>query len=177
MKKLLVLFLFATASMYSCSKSDHKPEKDALQIKVSSEKILTAGPCPPGYGVKASYIIDRLNFHKPRTSCNSGFGFCVNGHWEVTCIAGVPIYTPTGITPTGEVKIWLTIVNGRIELHMPTALSQTPEFTNVDMTTFEIENNSISIGKGGSSLGYVKGGVYNVQVIGSDYVVLMDVAN
>jgi hypothetical protein len=178
MKKLLLLVvIIAGLTIYSCSKNDDKLQTEALQIKASTDMILTAGPCPPGYGVKANYVIDRLNFHKPRTSCNSGFGFCVKGHWEFTCVAGVPIYTPTEITPAGEVKIWLTIVNGKIELHIPTALSQTPEFANIDMTTFEIEDSSISIGKGGSNLGYVKGGVYNVQVVGSDYVVLMNIAN
>src|SRR6476620_462113 len=77
----------------SCSKQTEK-EKKAANI---TEEI-------PSY-------IQPINFHKPRTNCTSGFGFCVKGTWDIICVNDRQTYY-SAITPDGIAHIWAQLLRG-----------------------------------------------------------------
>ena len=132
-------------------------------------------PCPPGYcAVGVTVFIDQFNFHKPRTGCQSGFGFCIKLHLEADC---APCWqTGEAKYKNGEVTGWFKIFNNKLELHLPLALGQSKEFINEDMSVFQVDDNTITIvNADGSTRCKIKGGEYAVTVSGNDYVILIDI--
>jgi hypothetical protein len=145
-------------------------------------------PCPPGQCiVNVAYVLDVLNFHKPRTDCKSQFGFCIKGHMEYDCVdAGTsPAATncnwesrySTGLRVAGtKVYAGFIVVNDVLELHIPRALAATAEFANEDMSLFHVDDNAIAIqSRAGMVLGYLKGGAYIVTSSANDFIVKIPV--
>ncbi len=140
-------------------------------------------PCPQGMCVtSASFMIDIFNFHKPRTNCQTGFGLCLRSHWEYTC--GFPPYclgqVNTGYRPetkieNGKVSGWFSIVNGKLELHLPVALETANSFQNTDFSTFHLDPDMIYLKNDqGAGIGKLKGGAYPVKKREQEFFVVID---
>jgi hypothetical protein len=146
-------------------------------VNISISQTTKVKPkCPPGYCIiNPAYVIDVFNFHKPRTSCSSRFGLCIEGHWTYDC---VPVGTP-GAThcnlgneersrlrvENGKVYVAFIIVDDVLELYIPKSLAQTEQFKNEDLTKFYIDDNTIQVkNPDGTSAGYLKAGEYTTTM-------------
>jgi len=144
-------------------------------------KQIPEGPCPDGecsYGV--SIVFDQFNFHKPRTSCTSGFGLCIKVHTEPICEPcpmGYP--TPDNMKTDisdGKVKAWWKLADNKIELHIPVDLQKVDGYGDVDFSLFEIDDESFIIDNQDKTIyATVKGGQYKVTKQENDFVVLLEI--
>ncbi len=110
-----------------------------------------------------------FNFHKPRTGCTTGFGLCVRFSTSITCEFCLRKNSITN----GMVISSAYLNEDEVELHLPLALQKEKEFTDTDMTSFEVEDDSWTITDEMGKLHNIKGGVYPVKVVDEDMVVML----
>jgi hypothetical protein len=156
-KLLLLLMIIASHSVFS------------QNIK-SDASLLDAGPsfpgCPSGYCPVGNISLDVLNFHKPRTSCTSGFGFCIKLSIMISCEpCGFKTYVKDN-----KVFAYAKIANNVAEIHIPTSLKYQKGFENADMATFEIEDKTISLKTASGIVKWLKSGIYPVVVLQDEYI-------
>lgn len=125
--------------------------------------------CPDETCPAASVSIDQFNFHKPRTSCSSGFGLCVKVSLSVGCIPCIR----KNVLSDGKVNAFFRWTGKELSLHLPLELNSKADFSKEDMTSFEVEESTISVSMPSGESYWVKAGVYPVVVIGDEYVVNM----
>ena len=136
-------------------------------------KSLTDGGfifCPDGTYPTATVTLNTFNLHKPRTNCMSGFGMCIKFSVSVYCAS---------TTGKSYIKTDKTIATAKVnsqtaELHLPVALKYEKSFEKTDFTKFEVEDKTLSFRSSTGIEKFVKGGVYPVNVIGDEYVVLLN---
>jgi hypothetical protein len=131
--------------------------------------------CPPGTCPMITFEVSTFNFHKPRTECQSGFGLCIRGTWGSDCKpcysykgAGEPVKIENGIVRCrGEIK------NGKLELHIPAAIKTEQRLSDAEVSTFSMDDASISISCNGQTLQNKKGD-YPVLFSENEFVVSVD---
>ena len=123
--------------------------------------------CPIGMCPSLNIYLDVFNFHKPRTGCGTGFGFCIKLDIGFTCNE---CKQKTGFDGK-KVMVWFKKLSDKIELHIPKAIAEAPEFSKTDMNYFEIEENSIIVRDIQGKSMSIKGGKYPVFMEGEDLVV------
>ena len=123
--------------------------------------------CPDETCPAASVSIDQFNFHKPRTSCSTGFGLCVKVSLSVGCI---PCIRRTMVSD-GKVNAFFRWSEKALSLHLPLDIHAKEEFAKEDMSSFEVEEGAISVSLPTGENYMVKAGVYPVAVSGDEYVV------
>lgn len=156
MKKLIVLIL-----MISVKTSFAQPEQNFY--------------CP--CGAMLSFYFSKINFHKPKTDCNSGFGFCMRV--EKMTVGCMPCSGSGVMVPRMEgdgVNGYFLYDCGQMKLHLPRQLAEDEMFRNEKTDYFEIEDRAIRLS--GDNAGkdvWVKGGSYPVEIIGEELVIPVDV--
>jgi hypothetical protein len=157
MKKLLfIAALFSASSLFAQSK----------RLAVSDEAGL-GFPCPNNYLTTIVFTLDKLNFHKPRTNCMSGFGFCLKFSFSLTCTEIVP---KTSVS-SNAVNAWIKLTSTNAELHVPLAIRNYSDFQSEKLSSFEVESNTISFVNAAGVKKWVKGGIYPVAKTSVDYVI------
>ncbi|NOT51023.1 MAG: hypothetical protein HOP10_07075 [Chitinophagaceae bacterium] len=138
-------------------------------------------PCPLGMCVSsAMFHIDLFNFHKPRTECKSGFGFCVKGHWEYSCgfypnCVGTINTGKAAKIENGKAFCWFNIVDGKLELHIPLELEKLEEYQDVDFSVFTIDTDMIFLKNDqGKVVAKAKEGDYPVKKTEEEFVIIID---
>lgn len=155
-------FLFGMLLVLSCS--------GFAQVNKSRPVVLGDGPipdCPIGLCPSLNIYLDVFNFHKPRTGCGTGFGFCLKLDIGFTCNE---CKQKTGFDGK-KVMIWMKALADKVEVHIPRSIADAPEFNNSDMKYFEVEENTIFIRGASGKSKSIKGGVYPVFIEGEDLVV------
>jgi len=123
----------------SCSKQTEKEKKAANITEEIPSYIQPVGRCPFGQHEVLTFDIETINFHKPRTNCTSGFGFCVKGTWDIICVNDRQTYY-SAITPDGIAHIWAQVLRGGLlEIHFPIELVNTPGYTIDDLSNFSVD--------------------------------------
>lgn len=123
--------------------------------------------CPIGLCPSLNIYIDVLNFHKPRTGCGTGFGFCLKLDIGFSCNE---CKQKTGFDGK-KVMVWMKAQSEKIELHIPRSIANAPEYYKTDLNFFEVEDNSILVRDINGKSKSIKGGVYPVFIEGEDLVV------
>lgn len=174
MKQKLNFFFAAlavslTLGVTSCSKDINDDENliaNSSSIKKGSSQSARLAPCPEGYTAYLDYSFDAFNFHRPVTSCESGFWFCTKGgRWSIKCRKNVPNASIDGRTA----NIWAKEVDGQAELHFPIALKETEGYTAEDLSTFNVDD-EYTLSDGIT----LKKGDYPVTETSTELVVLVD---
>ena len=106
--------------------------------------------CPCGY--QLSFMFNKLNFHKPRTDCLNGFGFCARlGEINVRC---VPCGGSSGFEAPRmsgqDVEAYFKYDCGQMTLHLPKALTEDEDFKGEEMHSFEVDEHSICLSPEGA---------------------------
>lgn len=160
MKKLLFILMVCFANSVF-----------AQSVKISPDVIGGDIPdCPVGTCPMATISIDVFNFHKPRTNCTSGFGFCLRLSCGITCVNCYFKGSVAGDKVTAYAKMTSTVA----ELHVPVGLKTAKGFEKTDMSTFEVEDKSLSFKTSTGIEKLVKGGTYPVTVVGDEYVIKLN---
>lgn len=142
----------------------------AQSTKTAPSPFDTDVNCPAGTCPTITISLDIFNFHKPRTACTTGFGLCVKLSTAFSCN---PCFGKTSIS-TDKVSSWIKLTATTAELHIPIALKDAKGFEKTDMTTFQIDDNTLSfIGKSGTQKS-AKGGIYPVAKDAVDYIIKLD---
>jgi hypothetical protein len=140
------------------------------QTEKLATDLTTDGPqCPPGLCPVVSFNLEVLNFHKPRTSCSKGFGFCIRFSTAVNCEY---CRWKSGIE-NGVVNSTISLSGQIAEWHLPLSLKNEKSFEDTDMSFFEIDDDSFSIDMGNGHRSFVKGGTYPVVTIDNEMVVYL----
>ena len=130
---------------------------------------LDDGPndCPPNT-CSAFYInVEIFNFHKRRTGCEEGFGFCGRIHVGISCLQCMS----KSVIEHGNISVFGKLNNQTIELHFTDAIQHEKGFENTDFTDFEIEDNMLSLISPEGKTILVPGGNYPVKKIDNEFVV------
>ena len=145
---------------------------NAQIVKTSSSSLTTETSvfCPDGTNPTVSIFINTLNFHKPRTSCTGGFGLCIKLTVSVFCASPIGKSYIKG----DQMSVSTKLTNQTAELHFPIALKYEKGFEKADLSTFEIEDKSLSFKTAKGLEKLVKGGIYPVSVIGDEFVVTLN---
>lgn len=144
-------------------------------MKGSFAQIAQNFYCPCGY--QLSFLFNKLNFHKPRTDCLSGFGFCARlGEINVKC---VPCNGSSGLDAPrmsgDDVEGYFKYDCGQMTLHLPKALAEDELFKGEDVSFFEVEEHSVCLsGEAAGRPVWVRGGVYPVDIQGEELVIAVD---
>jgi hypothetical protein len=125
--------------------------------------------CPDETCPAASVTIDQFNFHKPRTSCSSGFGLCVKVSLSIGCIPCIR----KSFLSDGKVNAFFKLEGKKVSMRMPVQIKDREGFAKEDLTSFEVEEGSIVVHTPSGTTYFVKQGVYPVEVDGDEYVVNM----
>lgn len=141
----------------------------AQQSKTPTTTIENPVDCPVGMCPMAYISLDAMNFHKPRTNCQDGFGICVRISWGVTCTS---CFGKSGITGN-NIKMWCVTKDNSAELHIPLEIKNQKGFDRVNFSSFEIEENAMAFQFPGGKVRYAKGGVYGTVVKNNEYVITM----
>jgi hypothetical protein len=161
MKKIMLFFVITLISLSGIAQTPSYPIDQT---------------CPPGYCAHITWEIETLNFHKPRTGCKTGFGFCLKvGHGTVECLPCNVYKAATAPISNNKVTIFGKVVNNKLELHIPLALGNDSGFSTQDLSTFSIESGEQNIYKGSVFVGKMKGGEYPVKKTDLEYIVLIDI--
>ena len=129
--------------------------------------------CPPDYLPVVILDLDQFNFHKPRTACTSGFGFCFRVGLTITCRK----LEATGDKATlinGKAHVWGSIQNETITLHFPSSLQKASGFSPEDFKTFLFEE-AVSLSYGKKTVAGLIPGEYRVVNTGTDLTVTIPV--
>ena len=123
--------------------------------------------CPPGTCSAFYFNVEIFNFHKRRTFCEEGFGFCGR------VSAGISCETCMGksVIENGKIVVFGKLNNQTIELHFTQDIQQEKGFENTDFTDFEIEDNMLSLMSADGKTILIPGGNYPVKKIDNEYVV------
>ena len=123
--------------------------------------------CPSGMCPAAIITMESFNFHKPRTNCSGGFGLCLKIGFNFACLT----CNGKSFIKDGKVNSWVKINQQTAELHVPTNIKYEKGFEKTDMSTFEIEDKSLSFKSDAGIEKTVKGGIYPVSVSGDEYII------
>lgn len=129
--------------------------------------------CPPDYLPIIILDLDQFNFHKPRTGCISGFGFCIKLGLTLTCRK----IEATGDKATlinGKAHVWGSVQNESITLHFPSDLQKTRGFTADDFKSFLFEE-AVTLSYGKKIVAGLIPGEYRVVNTGTDFTVTIPV--
>jgi len=123
--------------------------------------------CPPGT-CSAFYInIEIFNFHKRRTGCEEGFGFCGRISVGISCEPCMG----KSVVENGKIAVFGKLNNQTIELHFTQDIQHEKGFEKTDFADFEIEDNMLSLMSAEGKTIAVPGGNYPVKKIDNEYVV------
>lgn len=157
MKKLLfIAVLFSASTLLAQSK----------RTAVSDEAGL-GFPCLNNYLTTITFSLDKFNFHKPRTNCTSGFGLCIKFSLSITCTEIIPKTTVSANT----VNAWVNLTSTNAELHVPLEIRNYSDFQTEKLSSFEVENYTVSFVNSAGVQKWVKGGIYPVVKTPVDYVI------
>ncbi len=126
--------------------------------------------CPPGLCEHTSVSIQTFNFHKPRTNCTSGFGLCIRLGFTTSC----GYCNDRSVIKGDKVKVWANLSGKKAEIHLPVALQSARGFEKTDMSTFEVEEKTISFTSKDGVERWVKGGSYPVAKNGDEFIVVLN---
>ena len=115
--------------------------------------------CPPETCPGIVINVETFNFHKPRTSCASGFGFCFKIKVYVDCISCFR----KSMIENGKATIYATIDHDNAILKIPATLKEENGFENERFDSFEVEDRSISIASPDGRTLYLKSGIYETS--------------
>lgn len=126
--------------------------------------------CPVGTCSVSNIYLETFNFHKPRTDCTSGFGLCIRFGVSFSCM---PCYAKASVK--GDmVSSWVKLSDKTAEWHLPAGLKESKGFQKTDMSTFEIEEKTLSFRSKEGLEKWVKGGIYPVRIVENELLVTMD---
>ena len=123
--------------------------------------------CPPGTCPTFYINLEVLNFHKPKTDCTTGFGFCVRIASGITCERCLGKST----IENGIINVYGKLNEHNIELHIPQEIQNEKGFEDADFKTFDIEDNNFSLLQADGKPILVPGGSYPVTQIDNEFVV------
>lgn len=125
--------------------------------------------CPAETCPAASVSIDEFSFHKPRTSCSSGFGLCLKVSLSISCL-------PCDLKSTlidGKVNALFKLKGNEVTLRIPVDISHKKDFEKTDFSSFEVEEGSIAITGQDGKMMFVQPGIYPVVIEDHEYVINM----
>ncbi len=157
-KYLCIICLFCTQASF------------AQTSKTSPASIETEFPCPAGSCPIVTIAIETFNFHKPRTTCTTGFGLCIKLNAGITCTS---CYGKTMLNGN-KVNAWARLSSKTAELHIPASLKNAAGFEKTDMTTFQLEDKTVSFTSAQGIVKWVKGGIYPVITQGEEYIITLN---
>jgi hypothetical protein len=140
--------------------------------KAQEQKGIPEVGCPPGQHPIISFVIDVLNFHRPKYNCERGFFICVRTHFEIDCTPDRSIFQP--FFKDGKVQGYGVLLDGKMELHLPAALADLDEYAEDDMSVFSVEKDWVDIYFQEKKVGTMKEGDYEVTRVGEELVITVD---
>lgn len=158
MKKLLVIALMCYASTASAQKANKSLPVEGIV-------------CPEGSYLGYTFQLDIFNFHKPRTNCTSGFGFCFRMMVGVKCIK----FEPKPLLSSGKVIGYARLSKSTAELHLPLEMKNDARFIGTNMAQFEIDSNTLSFVNNAGVSKWVRGGIYPVAVMNNEYIIKLPI--
>ena len=134
----------------------------------------TSGPegCPMGCHAVIVFTITSVNFHKPRTNCEEGFGFCIKGKWSQNCECDY--FKPVTSIENGVVKAVAKREGSKLYLYIPYALKQLDGYSNTDTNTFSVGDEMEIIDDAGKTLATLIPGDYKTKLEGDNFLVTID---
>ena len=147
----------------------------AMKPAFAQETVYNPNNCP--CGIKITIPIDKLNFHKPRTDCTRGFGFCFKiSKIILTCNPCNEIQSTLVPRMNGDiVEGFFKYDCGQMKLHLPRELAEDEMYKGENTSEFEIEEKSICLsGEKSDNPVWVKGGIYPVEIIGEELIIPVD---
>jgi len=131
--------------------------------------------CPCGANI--FFTVEKINFHRPRTDCQSGFGICLK--ISPIYFSCMPCGQNTEFTPAeqkGMVNFSVSVECGKAEIHLPLTLGADEEFKEEKMDVFEIEDETLQLSsEKNEQVFWVKGGTYPVYVKNGEYVIPVEI--
>lgn len=157
---------------FSCSTEtfqDTESEKNVNE-SINSKALI----CPHGYHAVFEYEFDGFNFHRPKHNCESGFWFCVSGHWEIDCEANgtngaIAISEIDLINNTTTVAAIHNKTNKTVEFYFPKDLASVGKNTLSDFSVFNVDEN-LKMANGI----ILKKGNYSSVVVGTEIIITVD---
>jgi len=123
--------------------------------------------CPPGT-CSAFYInVEIFNFHKRRTGCEEGFGFCGRISVGISCEPCMG----KSVIENGKISVFGKLKDQTVELHFTQDIQLEKGFEKTDFSDFGIEDNMLSLMSSDGKTISVPGGNYPVKIIDNEYVV------
>lgn len=150
-KKLLLGLLASLLILFfSCEGDSNQNETTTIPLKNSSltnkvdsgEGIGFVGgdACPDGMIPVISYEFDTFRFHRPKKDCKSGFWFCSDGKWVITCVENPNGKIHSGITDSSTTVAAIIDKNNKIvSFHFPIGLIGKDGNTLSDFETFNVD--------------------------------------
>lgn len=150
--KKLFLGLLATTLIlfFSCDSDSNQNENtknlqtnSSLTNKVDSGSgigVVGGDVCPDGMIAVVSYEFDTFRFHRPKKDCESGFWFCSDGKWVITCVENPNGRIHSGITEsTTTVAAIIDKSNKIVSFHFPIGLIGKDGNNLSDFETFNVD--------------------------------------
>jgi hypothetical protein len=131
------------------------------------------GDCPPGYHPIITITVEQFNFHRPKYNCERGFSLCIRGVYAgIDCTPDRSAFAP--FFKDEFVHGYAVLLEGQIELHLPAALADLPEYAKDDMSVFSVEEEGITLYVKEEKVATLKHGDYKVQRVEEELVILID---
>ena len=130
------------------------------------------GGCPMGCHAVLVYTITTINFHKPRTNCEEGFGFCIKGKVGERC--DCDYFKPVTSIENGVVKAVAKREGYKLYLYIPYALKQLDGYNNTDTNTFTVGDDMEITDDAGKTIATMIPGDYKTKVEGENFVITID---
>jgi hypothetical protein len=143
----------------------------AAQAQELSKPLNESGNCPEGYCAGFFIEIENFNFHKPRTECTRGFGFCLRMSVGATCIPCIS-KTAASSKTTGVTGF---LMDGMAVLHISKNIKNAIADDETEFALFDIEDKSVEIKYPGGSSVYLKGGSYPVAKESDEFIIRIPV--
>ncbi|MBX2888776.1 MAG: hypothetical protein KF829_09050 [Ferruginibacter sp.] len=99
--------------------------------------------------LKCVWHIEKINFHKPKRDCKSGFGLCIRSHWhiplqvslgEAWCIPWIWVtpYEPKPAIEKDEVVAGVIVLKDKVVVALPKEIAELKDYAKEDFSVLEI---------------------------------------
>jgi hypothetical protein len=118
----------------------------------------------------------KINFHKPRTDCKSGFGLCIRlGQLEIRAIPCDDESTSNDLSDGGAIRFYAEWDGSRVLFRFPEQLIQPDNLKPEDFGTFSITEDELPIMNGRSDeVVFLRAGDYPVERKSGELLVSVD---
>ena len=127
--------------------------------------------CPMGCNSVVNFTVTTLNFHKPRTGCESGFGFCIKAVWTQRC--DCDIFKPITSITNDKVNCIARVEQRQLYLYIPRALKKLDAYKNEETGLFTVEEGIRLSDANGKEFASLVAGEYRTRLEGENFLVII----